>query len=145
MAQLVEIHDNEPFISGYLKAVDKAIRQLLEQRDPEISGQLKLVRSRRVNQWSKAEKDLVEQLNKGRHRIPKKLLLQEKIISAPQALKLKTLKPEQVKRLNEVISKSEGSLTIVPVTDPRDNAFPPIAFEPVEPLALPVNPDYDFL
>jgi hypothetical protein len=139
MAQLLDIHDHEPFISGYLKSVNELIRRRLEQRDPETMQHLKLVRSRHQNIW-KDEETMLAELTKGSNRILKKHLVKEVALSAPQALKIPGLKKAQKERLEEHIKKSEGSISIVPRTDPREDAFPALPFE-----AVTDEEEYDFI
>lgn len=110
--RLIEVHDNIPFIEGYLKAVSAKIRTMLEARDPALVGKLKLIRSRRTNQWSQDADEVLVLLSTGKGRITKADLTKTVVLSAPQALKL-SLKPEQKKRLQEFVTKSEGSLSIV--------------------------------
>ena len=129
--KLLEVHDNIPFISGYLTAVTKRVRELLEARDPALAGKLKLVRSRQQNKWSLSDEEVAVELLKGTGRLLKGELYKQVIISAPAALKLKQLKPAQKKKLQSFITKSEGSLSIVPDSDPRANAFPVLEFEKV--------------
>ena len=127
--KLIEVHDQIPFIEGYLKAVSKKIRDLLEARDNRLVGKLKLVRSRQTNKWGIDDDKLLEVLTVGAGKIPKNQLTKQVVISAPQALKLKSLKPAQKARMQELITKSEGSLSIVPWTDGRSNEFPELPFE----------------
>lgn len=140
--KLIAIHDNIPFINGYLKAVTQRIRNLIEARDPAMHERLKLVVSRRNTNWAVEDGDVMEALVAGKGRtvkdgyIPKKNFIKEAPLTASQMLKLK-LNPAQKARLQELVTKSEGSLTIVPWSDPRDNAFPPIPFED--------QTEYDFL
>ena len=142
--RLIEVHDNAPFIQGYLTAISKRIREMLEARDPALKGKLKLVRSRQQNKWSLEGDELATKLMKGTGRILKADLFKSVIISAPQALKLKSLKPAQKKKLQSFIVKSEGSLSIVPDSDPRTNAFPVLEFDAVK--VAPEQPEsYDFL
>jgi len=141
--KLLEVHDQIPFIQGYLTAVSKRIRELLEARDPALKGKLKLVRSRQANKWSLPDDELSTELMKGTGRMLKADLFKSVIISAPQALKLKSLKPAQKKKLQEFIVKSEGSLSIVPDSDPRTNAFPVLEFDKVG--SDPTSESYDFL
>ena len=143
LANLLQVHDQIPFINGYLKAVSERIRKLLEQRDPRLHGRLKLVVSRRTTKWSESDHVVVDALVAGKGRtvkdgyIPRKTLVKESPLSAAQALKLK-LNKAQKERLQELISKTEGGLSIVPWSDPRDNAAPPIPFEAAD-------KQYDFL
>lgn len=139
--RLIEVHDNEPFIQGYLKAVNARLRTLLEARDPALMGKLKLIRSRQQNVWTIDQDELLTELTHGKGRILKKDLTKEVVLSAPAALKLKSLKPAQKKRMQEYIKKSEGSLTIVPDSDSRPNAFPALPFED----GLMHKTDFDFL
>ena len=136
IARLVQIQDNAPFVTGYLSAVAERLRDLLEAREPQLDGVLKLVRSRKLSKWNQDDEDLIKGLTAGKNRVPKKLLVRETVITPVQAMKLTGLKPAQVLRLNECISKSEGSLTIVPFTDERDNAFPLLPFESQDEVAL---------
>lgn len=143
--RLLEVHDNAPFIEGYLKAVAARIRSMLEARDPALEGKLKLVRSRQQNKWDCDAETLLADLTKGKDRITKKMLVTETVVTAPQALKLKSLKPAQKARLQEHITKSEGSLSIVPYADERPNAFPPIVFEDTTTESAPAGAPFDFL
>lgn len=143
--RLIEVHDNIPFISGYLKAVSERIRMLLEARDPGLAGKLKLVRSHKTNMWIFEGEELATQLMKGTGRILKTDLYKSVIISAPQALKLKSLKPAQKAKIQKFIKKSEGSLSIVPDSDPRSNAFPPVQFEDQTKVASEQPEEFDFL
>lgn len=144
--RLIEVHDNIPFISGYLAAVSKRLRILLEARDPELAGKLKLVRSHKTNMWTLEGEELATQLMKGTGRILKADLYKSVVISAPQALKLKSLKPAQKAKLQKFIKKSEGSLSIVPDSDPRANAFPPVMFEDqTEVASEQPEEEFDFL
>ena len=127
--RLVNIHDNIPFISGYLKAVTESLRALLIARDDRLTGKLKLVISNRTNMWDGDDDEILESLTKGPGRILKKDLVKESLVTAPQALKLSKLKPKQKARLQEHIKKGEGGLTIVPDSDPRANVFPSMPFE----------------
>lgn len=147
--ELIQIHDNIPFINGYLKSVSKRIRKLIEARDPRMHERLKLVVSRRNTDYTVDDDKIIEELVAGKGRtvkdgyIPKKKFVSEKPLTASQMLKLK-LNDAQKARLQELITKSEGSLTIVPWSDPRDNAFPLIPFEDQEKVASE-QPLYDFL
>ena len=142
--KLLEVHDQIPFIEGYLKAVSKRIREMLEARDPALKGKLKLVRANKRNTWSLPDDEIAIELTKGTGRMLKTDLFKSVVISAPHALKLKALKPAQKKRLQEYIVKSEGSLSIVPDSDPRTNAFPVLEFEKVAPEQLS-DEGFDFL
>lgn len=142
--KLIEIHDNEPFIQGYLKAVNARLRTLIEGRDPSMDGKLKLVRTRKGSKWTVDDDVLVDVLTKGKGCISKKILTRQSVLSAAQALKLK-LKDAQKKRLQEYIGKTEGSLAIVPWADERTNAFPPITFEDQTKVASAQLTDFDFL
>ncbi len=143
--KLLEVHDNIPFIEGYLKAVAKKIREMLEARDERLKGILKLVRSRQQNKWSLEDDELAIELMKGTGRMLKADLFKSVVISAPQALKLKTLKPAQKKKLQSFIVKSEGSLSIVPDSDPRTNAFPVLVFEDKSAPGGGSDEGFDFL
>lgn len=150
--KLIQVHDQIPFINGYLKSVSDRIRRLLEARDPRLNNRLKLVVARRTNTWAEDENKIIEDLVAGKGRstkdgyIPRKTLVREKPITAAQALKLK-LNPAQKARLQGLVSKSDGGLSIVPWSDPRDNAAPPIPFEPADPFEAGHYdpPEYDFL
>lgn len=143
IARLVQIQDNAPFVTGYLSAVSERIRTLLEARDPQLDGILKLVRSRKLSKWNKDDADLIAGLTAGKNRIPKKMLVKEGVITPSQAMLLTGLKPAQVLRLNEYISKTEGSLTIVPFSDNRTNEFPQLPFEDQEKVVS--GQHFDFL
>ncbi len=142
--RLIKMHDDIPFIQGYLTAISKRIREMLEARDERLKGKLKLVRSRQTNKWKLEGDELATELMKGTGRILKADLFKSVIISAPQALKLKSLKPAQKKKLQSFIVKSEGSLSIVPDSDPRTNAFPVLEFVKVGSTRLS-DEGYDFL
>ena len=139
--KLLEVHDQIPFIEGYLKAVSAKIRSMLEARDNRLVGKLKLVRSRQTNKWDRDDTEILEELTTGKGKINKSDLTKTVVLTAPAALKLK-LKPAQKARLQEHITKSEGSLSIVPWQDGRSNEFPELPFEP-SPGA--VDEGYDFL
>ena len=141
--RLIEIHDNEPFIQGYLKAVNNRLRQLIQGRDPSIMGKLKLVRTRKTAKWNADPDVILETLSKGTGCVSKTLLQKTDMISASQALKLK-LKDAQKKRLQEFVGKSEGSLAIVPWADERPNAFPPTNHFEDQTKVHPSAPDSDF-
>jgi hypothetical protein len=143
--ELIEVHDNEAFILGYLKAVGQQLRTLLEARDPRLKGKLKLVRSRRTNKWNMDQDDLLAELTVGKDRVPKKDLVVENVISAPVALKLSALSAKQKARMQTYITKSEGTLSIVPDGDPRDNEFPVLTFEVVDSLVDETDTSFDFL
>ena len=140
--RLVTVHDNIPFINSYLKSVTKRLHQLLQDRDPRLHGQLKLVRTRKATQYNVDENTVITNLVAGRGRtvkdgyIPKKKFVKEVPLSAAQMLKL-NLNKAQKSRLQEYVSKSAGSLSIVPWSDERENAFPPLPFE--------ASLEYDFL
>jgi len=125
--QLVAIVENAPFVTGWLKAVNDRVRQMLEDRE-EVPG-LKLVRGRQMNKWSMPDDEILDQLSKGKGHIPKKDLQAMKLITAPAMLKNKALKPAQKKRMQEYIKKSEGTLSIASESDERPNAMTPIVFE----------------
>jgi hypothetical protein len=143
--ELIEIHDQIPFIEGYFKAVSKRLRDMLEARDPEMVGKLKLVRSRQQNKWTLEDEELLKALTTGTGRVNKGEITKLSVISAPQALKLKSLKPAQKTKIQDLIKKSDGSLSIVPDSDPRANCFPPLTFEAVVEVALEQPEAYDFL
>ncbi len=133
VARLMEVHNNIPFIEGYLKAVSERLRILIEQHHPDVRGRLKIVRSRGRNKWNLDDDTLlIEELTKGTGRLKKGQITKQAVISAPQALKISGLKPAQLKKMQEYIVKGEGSLTIVPFSDPRPDAFPPMPFESIE-------------
>jgi len=125
--QLASIVENAPFITGWLKAVNDRVRSMLENHEA-VPG-LKLVRGRRMNKWSLPDAEILEQLSKGKGHIPKKDLQQMKLLSAPNMLKNKSLKPAQKERMQAVIIKSEGTLSIAAESDERPNAITPIVFE----------------
>ncbi len=142
--RLIGIHDNIPFISGYLKSVTGRIHDLLKTRDSRLSGRLKLVVSQRASMWDGDADEIVLELVKGRGKIPKRELVKESVITAAQALKLSKLKPAQKARLKERIKKGEGSLAIVPFSDPRADAFPvDLPFEKV--ASTQPSEKFDFL
>ncbi len=148
VASLVEVHDNIPFIEGYLKAVSAKLRILIEQHHPDVMGRLKIVRSRGQNKWNLDDDTLLlEELTKGTGRLKKGQITKQAVISAPQALKISGLKPAQLKKMQEYIVKGEGSLAIVPFSDPRNDAFPPMPFEAAESVVEDtlVEPVYDWL
>jgi hypothetical protein len=145
--QLMEMHDQIPFIEGYLKAVSARIRVLIEARDPEVIGRFKLVRARGNNKWSQDDDTLLlKELTTAPGVVKKSQITKTVVISAPQAMKLSGLKPAQLKKIQSLVVKGEGSLAIVPVSDPRTDAFPPMPFEAAEVEApqLP-EPAYDWL
>lgn len=152
LEKLIEIHDNTPFINGYLESVGERIRKLLEARDPRLDGRLKLVVSRRTTSYSVDENEVIEALAAGKGRtvsdgyIPRKKFVKEAPLTASQMLKLK-LNDAQKARLQELVKKSEGSLTIVPWSDTRDNANPAIPFEDQTGKVASEQPsgEYDFL
>ena len=144
--QLIEVHDNIPFIEGYLKAVSAKIRTLLEARDERLVGKLKLIRSRKTNMWNKDDDEILEELTKGKGRISKNDITKNVLLTAPQALKLKSLKDPQKAKLQSFITKSQGSLSIVPDSDPRANEFPVLHFEVQDPIAPEgQSENFDFL
>ena len=85
---------------------------------------------------------LLEELTKGTGRLKKGQITTLQVLSAPNALKIQGLKPAQLKKLQSFIIKGEGSLAIVPVSDPRTDAFPAMPFEPTESV---VEDTYDWL
>jgi len=127
--KLAEIIEAAPLITGWLKAVEKYASDRLKNRE-EVPG-YKLVRSGGRNSWVKDTDVILEEISKGANRIPKKLLTKEVVITAPQALKLPDLSDKQRARMQALIGKSEGSLSLVPVTDKRDDAFPPVVFNDI--------------
>ena len=139
--KLIAIHDNIPFINGYLKAVTERLGELIKARDPALDGKLKMVRTRKQSKYSVSDGDVIKYLATGKNRtvkdgfIPRKTFAKEVPLSASQILKLK-LNKQQRERVEEIVYKSEGSLSIVPWEDERANAFPPIPFE---------SQDFDFL
>lgn len=147
VARLVAVHDQIPFIEGYLKAVSARLRILIEARDPGVIGKLKLVRSRGTNKWTQEDDTLLlEALTTAPGVIKKSVLTKQAVISAPQALKLQGLKPAQLKKLQSYIVKGEGALAIVPASDPRTDAFPAMPFEAAEVEAPQLSePVYDWL
>lgn len=143
--RLIEVHDNEPFVQGYFKAVDSRLREMMMARDPAMKGKLKLVRSRKGNKWNTDDEALIaDELAKGKGCISKKILTRQTVLTASQALKL-NLKDAQKTRLQEYIKQGDGSLTIVPWSDERADAFPPLTFEPVAESAPEDTLEYDFL
>jgi len=148
VAKLLEVHDQIPFIEGYLKAVSARLRTLIEARDPQVIAVLKLVRTRGRNKWSQDDNTLLlEELTKGTGRLKKGQITTLKVLSAPQALKIQGLKPAQLKKLQSYIIKGEGALGIVPLSDPRSDAFPAMPFEPAQEVASTQlsEPEYDWL
>ena len=148
VAKLLQVHDQIPFIEGYLKAVSTRLRTLIEARDPQVVGRLKLVRSRGLNKWSQEDNTLLlDELTKGTGRLKKGQITTLKVLSAPQALKVQGLKPAQLKKLQSFVIKGEGALAIVPISDPRTDAFPAMPFEATEEVASTQlsEPDYDWL
>lgn len=135
--KLLQVHDNIPFIEGYLKAVNARIRALCEARDPRMQGKKKLVRGRSQNKWDADADEIIADLSKGTGKIPKSKLQKLELISAAQALKLKGLKEAQRKKLQSRIKKQAGSMAIVPWSDERENLYPPLPFE-----AQPDDPDW---
>ena len=127
MEKLVEIIEAAPLITGWLKSVEAYARHRLENREP-VEG-YKLVRSGQRNKYIDDDEVVITELTKGKGRIPRKMLMVEKLKTAPQMLKSKDLSDTQRKKLQNVICKSEGSLALVPVTDRRDDAFPPLPFK----------------
>ncbi len=124
--KMVEINEAAPLITGWLKAIEAHLKDQLKGRKP-VPG-YKLVKSGQCNSWSKPDTDILDELSKGKGRITKSQLTVDKVISAPQALKLKDLSDVQRKRLQSYVVKSEGSLAMVPVSDGRPDAFPPVQF-----------------
>ena len=143
---LIEMHDKIPFISSYLKSITERLHWLLENRDPRLHERLKLVVTRRNTVYTEDEDAVIAGLIAGRGRtvkdgfIPKKKFVKEVPLSAAQMLKL-NLNKAQKTRLQEFITKSSGSLSIVPWTDERENAFPPLPFENQSDSSV----QYDFL
>ena len=143
--RLIEVHDNEPFVQGYFKAVDARLREMMMARDPAMDGRLKLVRSRKGNKWNTDDEALIaDELAKGKGCISKKILTRQTVLTASQALKL-NLKDAQKARLQEYIKQGDGSLTIVPWSDERANAFPALTFEDQSKVASAQLINYDFL
>lgn len=149
--KLIQIHDNAPFISAFLKSVDQRLRTLIEDRDPALDGRLKLVVSRRNTKYNKDESEIIADMVAGKGKtvkdgyIPRNKFVKESCLSASQALKLK-LNDAQQARLQQHIVKSDGSLTIVPWSDPRDNAFPAMPFEDQTKVeSAQLSGAYDFL
>ena len=141
--RLVDIFDKTPLINGYLKSVADRIKTLLKERDKRLEGKLKLVRCGGANAWNTDEETILAEITKGSDRILKKHLVKERMLTAPAALKISKLKPAQKERLQKYISKGEGSLSVVPDSDPRDNALPDIPFETTEKVASEQH--FDFL
>lgn len=127
--KLVAVIEATPLITGWLKAVNEYGMTRCKNRE-EVPG-YKAVRSGGRNSWVKPVDEILEEISKGAGMIPKKLLTKQTVITAPQALKLPDLSDKQRKRMQALIGKSEGSLALVPVTDKRDDAFPPIQFNDV--------------
>ena len=127
MEKLVEIIEAAPLITGWLKSIEEYARHRLENREP-VEG-YKLVRSGQRNKYSGDDDVVITELTKGKGRISKKLLMVEKLKTAPQMLKSKDLSDTQRKKLQSMICKSEGALALVPVTDRREDAFPPLPFK----------------
>jgi len=127
--QLASIVENAPFITGWLKSVNDRVRKMLENHEA-VPG-LKLVRGRRMNKWNMDDAVLIAHLCKagGKGKILQADLVESKPISAARALKLKNFNVQQKKRMQECISKSEGTLSIAPESDERPNAIAPMVFE----------------
>jgi len=129
IGKLVAIIEATPLITGWLKAVNEYGMTRCKNRE-EMPG-YKAVRSGGRNSWVKPVDKILEEISKGAGMIPKKLLTKQVVITAPQALKLPDLSDKQRARMQALIGKSEGSLALVPVTDKRDDAFPPVVFNDV--------------
>ncbi len=129
MEKIVEIIENAPLITGWLKAIEKYASTRLKNHE-EVPG-YKLVHSAGRKKWNKDDEDVVSELAKGKGCIKKALLTKTVSLSAPQALKIKGLSDAQRDRLTSFIVKSEGGLSLVPTTDKRADAFPPVKFDDV--------------
>ncbi len=126
--QLREIVESAPLLRGMLDAAEEeALKRMKDGKD--VPG-LKLVRGRGSNSWAVTEDDLAEKLKK--MGVPKEIIWPAKIISPAQIKKAqweviragqretKSLSVKQLKVIDdEYIKKSEGSLAVASLSDPR--------------------------
>jgi len=127
--KVVEIVENMPMITGWLKAVEKHAHKML--MDHEVVPGYKLVTTGQRNKWQQPDDEVLHLLTNGAHSIDRALLTKESVLTAPQALKLKGLDGTQRERLQSLIGKSAGNFKMVPVTDERPDAFPAPRFQDV--------------
>ena len=125
--KIVEIIENGPLITGWIKSIEKYAADRLKNRE-EVPG-YKMVHAAGRNVFNQDADEVVVLLAKGKGCIKKALLTKTVSLSAPQALKIKDLSEAQRTRLQSFIVKSQGSLQLVPVTDKRADAFPPVQFQ----------------
>jgi len=123
--QLREIIEAAPLLRQLLdKVEEEALRRI--QAGATISG-LKAVYGRGSRSWAFDDEEMIKKLT--RMGIPKKDVLETKLISPAKAEKLTWVKGETTKQLserqlkvleNEYIKKSQGKLTIVSESDRRE-------------------------
>ena len=106
------ILNQKPLIINWLNSVEEHVRKKLESGEP-FSG-FKLVHGRATRKWTdeaEAEKKLVKLLGK-------KEAYTQKLLSVAQAEK--ALGKENKDKIQDLITKPDGALTLVPDTDPRE-------------------------
>ena len=127
--QLRELVESAPLIRGLLDAAEEEALKRMKAGKP-VEG-LKLVRGRGGYAWIFGDDDLAEKLKK--MGVPKDVIWPTKIISPAQIKKaqwevtragekeMKSLSAKQLELINkEYIKKSDGALTVAPLSDPRN-------------------------
>lgn len=124
--QLAELVIAAPMFRKMLDAVEETALDRIRSGNP-VPG-LKVVRGNGRNAWAKTEDEVAQALLK--MRVPKGSIYETKIVSAPQALKLRWAKrdgtPQQLteKQLKllttDFIENKGGKETVVPESDRRD-------------------------
>ena len=143
-AKIRDIIEALPMIKQFLESVEETALGRI-QAGKDIDG-LKVIRGRGTRSWSLPDNQLDAKLRK--MNVPVKEIWQTKIISPAQLEKLKwvntkgeqkTLTPKQLGVIkSELISTSEGKLTVVSAADER----PAVEFKPVSFPAVEAAPDW---
>ena len=134
------ILDARDMLKGALQATEAwALDQLMKgTAPPEVARHYKLVRGRSSRKWAESEETVLKRLRRMKVQGPgeekvralgKKDLTESRLKSAPrveQLLKTFAIPGGDARwaAFNSLIEKPEGTLTIAPISDPRDPVAP---------------------
>lgn len=124
--QLAALLDVKPMIEARFKDASERARKLLEARE-RVPG-WKLVRGKSNRQWALEEPEIIKKLKNQKLKTDQ---IFNKVLKSPSQVQGLGLPVEKWQSIMKLIVKPEGKLSLVPESDPREDAVPVELFQPV--------------